>query len=82
VVSDLRLKGAPRPRFWRIVEIRSAVVCPLSTRYFTFSKSPGFDLRDQMKIEAVLFARSEALTTLMAPLGPASWALDYLVSTC
>ena len=49
-VRDLPLRGATCPRFGGIVEIRSAVVCPLSilVRYFTFSKSPGFDLHDQM----------------------------------
>jgi hypothetical protein len=52
-VRDLRLRGAPCPRFGGIFEIRSAAACPVSIRYFTFSKSPGFDLRDQMKFECV-----------------------------
>ena len=36
-----------------IVQVRSGVVCPLSIRYFTSSKSPRFDLRDQLQKEDV-----------------------------
>jgi len=39
-VRDMLLRAATCPRLEGIVEIRSAVVYPLSIRYFTSSKSP------------------------------------------
>jgi hypothetical protein len=49
--TDLVARLPTCPRFGDIGETMSAVVCPLSIRYFAFSESPGFDLRDQMKTE-------------------------------
>ena len=53
--------------------IRSAVVCSFSIRYFVFSKSPRFNLRDQMKKQTCTGTRPMPMHKILFALMVTSW---------